>query len=38
MWDDIIYPYRNFNGYTVQAWECVCMWLFIHKEIIGNPY
>ena len=44
MWDQIIYPFPNFNGCTVDVWESEFkvisshmlfshMWLHIHVEI-----
>ena len=41
MWDEINYPFPNFNGYTVEVWEwwvisshtLLGMWLLIHAGI-----
>ena len=32
MWDEIIYPFTNFNGYTVEVWEWVSN--FIQQFIV----
>ena len=45
VWDEISYPFPNFNGATVEVWEWIsnfahtshCMWLFIHAGIKVNP-
>ena len=41
MWDDITYPFQNFNGITIEVWEWISdfsprfpgMWLLIHVWI-----
>ena len=43
-YDKITYPFPNYNGATVKAWECIsnfthtllCMWLLIHAGIKVN--
>ena len=45
MWDEIIYPFQNFNGTTVEGWEWISiwipnllgMWLLIHAGIKVKP-
>ena len=45
VWDVITYPFPNFNGCTVEAWEWISnfttlftgMWLVIHAGIKVNP-
>ena len=43
--DEIICPFLNFSGCTVEIWECISnfipqftMDVFIHAEIKVNPY
>ena len=44
MWDEIIYPFPNFNGVTLEAWKWKVisshilpdMWLIIRAGIIVN--
>ena len=45
MWDEITYPFLNFNGATVEVWEWMNnfiphfsgMWLLIHSGIKAKP-
>ena len=39
MWNEIIYPFPNFNGYTVEVWEWIStIILYILVEEITYPY
>ena len=48
MWDAIIYPFPNFNDYTVEIWERVSTWkesfthftghVITYPRIKFNPY
>ena len=35
VWDEITYPFPNFNGYTVDGreWTNTGMWLLIHVKV-----
>ena len=45
MWEEITYPFPDFNGATVEVWEWINnfiphfpgMWLLIHGGIKGKP-
>ena len=45
MWDEITYPFPNFNCRTVDVWDWIIsyhtllgMWLLIHAQIKANPW
>ena len=38
MWDEITYPFPNFNGYTVEVWEWMNNFiLHFIKHVITYP-
>ena len=38
LWDEITYPFPNFNGFSVISFHTLqCMWLLIHAGIKVNP-
>ena len=41
VWDEITYPFPNFNGATVEVWEWISsfmdMWLLIHAGVKVKP-
>ena len=42
VWDEITYPFLNFNGcakwISILSHTLLCMWLVFHAGVIVNPY